>query len=135
MRADVSKALELARTAKVIGHSLDAAVTIAAPAELLDFLKQYQAELQSIFIVSKVVLAAQIEGDSWNSETVEGLQVQVAAAPGVKCERCWCYSEELGTNPEHPGICPNAPPQWCSRPLKNYCGEPSAALRGTHRLG
>ena len=106
VRADVSKALELARTAKVIGHSLDAAVTIAAPAELLDFLKQYEAELQSIFIVSKVVLAAQIEGDSWNSETVEGLQVQVAAAPGVKCERCWCYSEELGTNPEHPGICP-----------------------------
>lgn len=106
VRADVSKALELARTAKVIGHSLDAAVTIAAPAELLDFLKQYEAELQSIFIVSKVVLAAQIEGDSWNSETVEGLQVQVAAAPGVKCERCWCYSEELGSNPEHPGICP-----------------------------
>ncbi len=34
VRADVSKALELARVAKTIGHSLDAAVTIAAPPEL-----------------------------------------------------------------------------------------------------
>ena len=30
----------------------------------------------------------------------------VTAAPGEKCERCWCYSEELGTESEHPAICP-----------------------------
>ena len=32
VRAEVSKALEQARVQKVIGHSLDAAVAIAAPA-------------------------------------------------------------------------------------------------------
>jgi len=106
VRADVSKALELARAAKTIGHSLDAAVTIAAPAELLGFLRAYEAELQSIFIVSKVTLVESIDGEGWDSENIAGLKVQVAAAPGDKCERCWCYSEELGTDGAHPTICP-----------------------------
>jgi isoleucyl-tRNA synthetase len=106
VRADVSKALELARAAKTIGHSLDAAVTIAAPEELLGFLRGYQWQLQSIFIVSKVELTNSLEGDCWDSESTAGLKVRVDAAPGEKCERCWCYSEELGTDAGHPTICP-----------------------------
>lgn len=106
VRGDVSKALELARVAKTIGHSLDAAVTIAAPPELFTFLQDYAAELNGIFIVSKATLAADLDGEYWASENIEGLKVQVTAAPGVKCERCWYYSEELGTNSEHPTICP-----------------------------
>jgi isoleucyl-tRNA synthetase len=106
VRTDVSKALELARVAKTIGHSLDAAVAITAPDELLAFLREYDSELQSIFIVSKVVLKDAIEGECWNSESISGLVVQVSAAPGVKCERCWYYSEELGSNGDHPAICP-----------------------------
>ncbi len=106
VRSDVSKALELARVAKTIGHSLDAAVSIAAPPELFAFLLEYAAELNSIFIVSKATLVADLEGDFWTSENLEGLKVQVTAAPGVKCERCWYYSEELGTDAGHPTICP-----------------------------
>ena len=106
VRADVSKALELARVAKTIGHSLDAAVAISADPELFGFLKEYESELASIFIVSKVVLADALEGDCWSSENIEGLKVQVSAAPGEKCERCWYYSEELGTDAGHPSICP-----------------------------
>jgi isoleucyl-tRNA synthetase len=106
VRSDVSKALELARVAKVIGHSLDAAVTISATPELLGFLRNYETELQSIFIVSKAVTADEIDDVSWASESIEGLKIQVTAAPGQKCERCWCFSEELGTDPGHPAICP-----------------------------
>jgi len=106
VRADVSKALELARVAKTVGLSLDAAVTIVAPAELLSFLREYEEELPSIFIVSKVVLTDVMAGECWASENVEGLQVQVTAAPGDKCERCWCYSEQLGSDADHPVICP-----------------------------
>ncbi|MDD2580486.1 MAG: isoleucine--tRNA ligase [Desulfuromonadaceae bacterium] len=106
VRSDVSKALELARVAKTIGHSLDAAVTIAAPPELLAFLQSYAAELNSIFIVSKATLAADLDGEFWTSENIEGLKIQVTAAPGEKCERCWYYSEELGTDASHPTICP-----------------------------
>ncbi|MDD5286302.1 MAG: isoleucine--tRNA ligase [Desulfuromonadaceae bacterium] len=106
VRSDVSKALELARVAKIIGHSLDAAVTLAAPPELLGFLREYETELQTVFIVSKAVTADEIDGESWASENIEGLKIQVTAAPGDKCERCWCYSEELGTDAGHPAICP-----------------------------
>ena len=106
VRSDVSKALELARVAKTIGHSLDAAVTISAPPELFEFLQGYSAGLNSIFIVSKAELADDITGECWLSENLEGLKVQVTAAPGVKCERCWYYSEQLGTDAGHPTICP-----------------------------
>ena len=106
VRADVSKALELARIAKTIGHSLDAAVTIAAPPELFAFLTDYATDLNSIFIVSKATLAPDLEGEYWASENLEGLKIQVSAAPGEKCERCWYYSEELGTDSEHTTICP-----------------------------
>ena len=106
VRSDVSKALELARVAKTIGHSLDAAVSIAAPPDLYAFLEKYAADLNSIFIVSKAVLAADLSGEYWSSENLEGLKIQVTAAPGEKCERCWYYSEELGTVAGHPTICP-----------------------------
>jgi isoleucyl-tRNA synthetase len=106
VRSDVSKALELARVAKTIGHSLDAAVAIAAPPELYAFLQTYAAELNSIFIVSKATLTPDMEGEYWTSENLEGLKIQVTAAPGVKCERCWYYSEELGSDAGHPTICP-----------------------------
>ena len=106
VRADVSKALEQARVLKVIGHSLDAAVTIAAPPELRAFLEGYAAQLKSIFIVSKVELVETIDGECHEAEGVPGMRIRVTAAPGAKCERCWCYDEEIGKDAEHPTICP-----------------------------
>jgi isoleucyl-tRNA synthetase len=106
VRADVSRALEQARVQKVIGHSLDAAVTITAEDETLEFLRGYAAELKSIFIVSKVELSETLEGDCYEAEGVPGMRIRVTAAPGVKCERCWCYDEEIGSSTEHPTICP-----------------------------
>jgi isoleucyl-tRNA synthetase len=106
VRAEVSKALEQARVQKVIGHSLDAMVTIAAPSELHGFLQGYASELKSVFIVSKVELVDSIEGECYEAEGIPGMSIRVTAAPGVKCERCWCYDEEIGRDPEHPTICP-----------------------------
>jgi isoleucyl-tRNA synthetase len=34
------------------------------------------------------------------------MRIRVTAAPGAKCERCWCYDEEIGKDAEHPAICP-----------------------------
>ena len=106
VRAEVSKALETARVAKTIGHSLDARVAITAEPELQTFLQEYAVELASIFIVSKVELVQEITGEAYISDAVAGLRIFVDAAPGDKCERCWCYSEELGSVAEHPAICP-----------------------------
>ena len=32
--------------------------------------------------------------------------VGVAAADGVKCERCWHYHEDLFSSDKYPGVCP-----------------------------
>jgi isoleucyl-tRNA synthetase len=106
VRGEVSKALELARVQKTIGHSLDASVTLSVPDELHSFLTGYAAELKGIFIVSKVELVADIQGEYVTAEGIEGVKIQVTAAPGSKCERCWCYDEEIGASTEHPTICP-----------------------------
>jgi len=109
VRSDVSKALELARAAKTIGHSLDAKVIINAAAAEAVKLHEFNVNnpLRDIFIVSTVDLTTPIiPGQGYKSESIEGLTILVEAAPGEKCERCWCYSEELGTEAAHPTICP-----------------------------
>jgi isoleucyl-tRNA synthetase len=106
VRAEVLKALELARAQKTIGHPLDAAVAIAAPAEDRTFLEKHAAELKTIFIVSKVELVEEISGESYEPADLPGYRIAVTPAPGEKCERCWCYDEEIGADTDHPSICP-----------------------------
>lgn len=107
VRGEVSKALELARQDKVIGHSLDAYVQIAAPEELAAFIEAFQPELNRIFIVSKAVVSEGGEGEpTYASEQIEGLRLWVTSAPGDKCERCWNYDEATGSNDKGHAICP-----------------------------
>ncbi|MDD2420974.1 MAG: isoleucine--tRNA ligase [Heliobacteriaceae bacterium] len=110
VRIRVSKALELARQAKVIGHSLEAKVVLYTDEALYTFL---QAEdLATFCIVSAVELAppgtAVPTGVLQDTEFWPGafLAVEVQKAPGAKCERCWNYREEIGADPHHPGVCP-----------------------------
>jgi isoleucyl-tRNA synthetase len=106
VRGEVTKALEAARASKLIGHPLDAAVTISARKELHTELVPYSEELHSIFIVSQttLVLDANLE-NAHKSEDIEGLQVLVQRAAGEKCERCWVHDTSVGTADNHPTIC------------------------------
>jgi len=106
VRSDVLKALELKRAEKLIGHPLDASVCIVPTAELAELLKAAADRLATLFIVSRVDIADSIDHEAFEGVVSPGLKIAVYKAPGEKCERCWCYSEELGTNPEHPAICP-----------------------------
>ena len=85
--------LEEARRAKLIGSGLEAMVTVRAQGDQLKLLREAEAELPTFFIVSKVVLA---EGP---------LGATVERAPGVKCERCWIFQEDVGRDPKHPTLC------------------------------
>jgi isoleucyl-tRNA synthetase len=106
VRSEVLKALELARAQKTIGHPLDACVAIAAPPEELEYLRENAPELKTIFIVSKVELTEEITGECYESTDLPGYRIAVTSAPGDKCERCWCYDEEIGADSDHPTICP-----------------------------
>jgi isoleucyl-tRNA synthetase len=106
IRAEVTKALEEARTKKLIGHPLDAAVSIFAPQDLYHALLPFADDLRSILIISKASLVndAKPEG-AYESQEVKGLFILVEPAEGEKCERCWIHEPTVGTNSEHATIC------------------------------
>lgn len=108
IRDEIAKALEAARREKVIGHSLDAHVVVFADEELLKFLSPLVSELATILIVSRAELidAADAPEKVFSSGEVQGLKVGVSQAAGVKCERCWTYSEETGVDNDYPAVCP-----------------------------
>jgi isoleucyl-tRNA synthetase len=107
MRGETAKVLEALRRDKKIGHSLDAGVTLFAEPQLYEFLSGYKKDLALIFIVSSVDIARDSEApaDAYTSETVKGIRIAAGQARGVKCGRCWMYSETVGVVKDHPGIC------------------------------
>lgn len=103
----VSKKLEEARSEKVIGHSLNAKVTLYAEKDEYEFLLENKELLMTVFIVSGL----EIEKNERKNEEKIGVKVEVA--DGKKCERCWMYSTTVGEDKENPNIC-----HRCSEALK-----------------
>ena len=85
-RGGVTTALEAARLNKLIGASLQAAITV--PPALLDLL----------------------DADAWAEVAIvsaasPGEALNVDRAPGEKCARCWRVLPEVGSQPSHPALC------------------------------
>ena len=104
-KADVSKALEAARGAKIIGKSLGAEVKIYADGSYYDLLKEMEKDLFTYFITSDatVLPLADATDDALLGET--GIKVAVTVAKGDECERCWIHSETVGKDAAHPTLC------------------------------
>jgi isoleucyl-tRNA synthetase len=121
LRADVNKALELARADKIIGKPLEAEVTLNLDdAAALAFEEIADLELCSLFIVSSVIIkrSGNVEVCAIPQETSEGAVEEVCSTefPGVKisvhpstapkCARCWIHNKDVGLSSEHPELCP-----------------------------
>lgn len=113
IRKVVSKALEIARTDKVIGAANEAEVIIYADEHTQKTLNAFSANLRLLFIVSGVEVRPLEEGQH-ALHREEGIAVDVEHATGEKCERCWKYFQEMSTHPEHPRIC-----QRCLEAIRN----------------
>lgn len=106
LRGEISRAIEMARKNKVVGHSLDARVDIVPPDNLRSFLEMHREDLKTLLILSQVTIVDKDEiKDPYMSAEFPGLIVGVTKARGKKCDRCWIYSEAVGANGEHPTIC------------------------------
>ncbi len=103
-REEVSKALEIARAAKRIGSSLEAKVRVLASAEDEAFLRSFGADLRFFLITSGVEFGGVGEG-AFRSEAIPGFAVEVLRADGAKCERCWNYTTDVGSDAEWPSVC------------------------------
>ncbi|MDR0736296.1 MAG: isoleucine--tRNA ligase [Zoogloeaceae bacterium] len=92
-RAEVLKALEALRIEGKIGADLQAAIVLSAEGEPFDALDALGDDLKFVFIVSAAALRR------------GPFAVEVTAASGRKCERCWHVREDVGENPDHPELC------------------------------
>ncbi|MGK3150569.1 isoleucine--tRNA ligase [Staphylococcus shinii] len=103
LRDDVNRALEVARNEKVIGKSLEAKVVIGSNDnfDATSFLQQF-ADLQQLFITSQAEVVDQVE----NGIPYQYGDIRIEHAHGEKCERCWNYSESLGSVGELNNLCP-----------------------------
>jgi isoleucyl-tRNA synthetase len=106
IRNEVQRVLEAARRDKVIGHPLDARVRLALPAGMEEEFRGEDDLFRAVFIVSKVTL----EPASNLPHAMDGIdlpevKIQVEAAAGEKCERCWVRSEKVGQFLDQPQIC------------------------------
>lgn len=121
LRQDVNKVLESARSEKLIGASLESKVLLHIPdqdlrAQLSVFNSGDSSngvdELRYFFLASEVELvdsAAAIAALEFKGET-DIATIGVTQAKGEKCDRCWNYSETVGTHPEHPQLCDRCVP-------------------------
>jgi len=104
VRTAVTKALEEARQAGTIGHSLDACVRVGGSGEIGDLLREQADFLPALFITSQAEVDDDLD-DSAASALLLGLRVRIESARGSKCERCWNFSEAVGGDAEHPLLC------------------------------
>jgi isoleucyl-tRNA synthetase len=96
VRETVNRSLETARQEKLIGAPLEAKVQLKANGDLLPLLQKYERFLPSLFITSEVALDGHGEAD---------LAIHVQKAGGVKCERCWKYTRDVGSDAKLPTVC------------------------------
>jgi isoleucyl-tRNA synthetase len=91
-REKILPELEKARQAKAIGKALEAKVEIVVP--------QVQMQYSDSDLLRELanVSALRIKAG-------ESVSISVSKADGQKCERCWHWETDVGSNPDHPAIC------------------------------
>ncbi|KAF3456218.1 hypothetical protein FNV43_RR00868 [Rhamnella rubrinervis] len=121
LRTEVNRVLEVARTEKLIGSSLEAKVylhtydtRLASTLHAMCAAKNDADTLHRIFITSQAEVVQSLE-----KELIENVQnsgecviqgnikvwIGVCRAEGLKCERCWNFSTKVGSFQEHPTLC------------------------------
>jgi isoleucyl-tRNA synthetase len=110
IRDAANKEIEALRVAAQVGSSLQANLVIEAAADDHALLASLGDDLKFVTITSAVEL-----------REAQSLRIEVTASSGVKCERCWHWRDDIGSDSDHPTI--------CARCVANLygAGEPRAA--------
>ncbi len=103
-RRVVTAALEVQRTDKVIGASLEAAPVVhVRDDEMLAALKS--VDFEDVCITSAITLSNDpISPDAFRMPEIEGVGVVFEKADGEKCQRCWKILPDVGKH-AHAGTC------------------------------
>jgi isoleucyl-tRNA synthetase len=96
VRALSNKAIEEKRGEGLVGSSLQSELDIYAQTETLQVLKSFGDDLRFLLITSRATV---------HEEAGSGLRIQVSPSAHSKCDRCWHYRADVGTDAAHPHIC------------------------------
>lgn len=126
LRDGVNRAIEMKRQERFLGNSLEAKVVLYAAegGRLFGLLKEYEGFLTTLLIVSYAEVRTEPPpGEAYRGQVAletaaeplppESFSVLIMRAPGKKCERCWNWSEAVGTYGDAPELC-----QRCYTTLK-----------------
>ncbi len=109
LREAVAQVLEpMRQVSKVIGSSLDAAVTLYLPEQLIGRLATFGDELRFPFIVSALQLAPirdDAPGQRFEIDGIGTVAVEAMRSDDPKCVRCWHRRPDVGQHAEHPELC------------------------------
>ena len=100
LREDMLKPLEKARQEKTIGKALDAQVTLRATAA---FRAAVDTDGTGTALLQELANVSQLH---WEAAEVPAVEVVVAKAAGVKCDRCWHWETDVGADAAFPELCP-----------------------------
>jgi isoleucyl-tRNA synthetase len=108
VRNEVSKSIENVRRDGKAGSSLAVEVDLWMSGVLRDAVESLGDELRFVLLTSEARVA-DLEAAPSTAERIrmdEGeVALQVTPSEHEKCVRCWHYREDVGSDPEHPGIC------------------------------
>jgi isoleucyl-tRNA synthetase len=120
LRDAVNGELEKLRQDKVVGTSLEAAVTLTAEGGMADLLEAYRDDLATLFITSAVALRTGAPaGDGEDGAVHRGAdgavhrdadgsaRIDVGRADGAKCPRCWRWvmPRDAAPDPSEAAVC------------------------------
>lgn len=105
LRNEVNKAIEIRRMERFLGNSLEARIVLRLPEQYKTPVAERKDFLATFFIVSSVALSGESNPDAFKSTEIEGLEISVEKASGAKCQRCWNWSEAVGTFADASDLC------------------------------
>ncbi|MGO2082821.1 isoleucine--tRNA ligase [Vagococcus sp.] len=105
LRDNVLKALEVARSEKLIGKSFEAKVTLYPNPMIKTLLTSLNTNLAQILIVSDLEVGTSFEAAPESAIKFDDLAVLVEKAPGETCQRCRAVKEDVGSHETFPTLC------------------------------
>jgi len=111
----IRKQMEVMRSDKTIGSSLDAQVDLYCNEKTYQALNHLDNELRFVFITSDARIHPLIDKTDECIEALEGVFIKVSKSENEKCVRCWHHREDVGQHAEHIEL--------CGRCIENVAGD------------
>ncbi|USS92894.1 isoleucine--tRNA ligase [Fructilactobacillus ixorae] len=105
LRKDVLKAMEAARTDKIIGKPSEAKLILYVNGTVKQLLNQLDVDLAQILMVSDLDIKPIEAAEDGVSTFGDQLAIEVQHADGTVCARCRLIKPDVGSDPDYPEFC------------------------------